>query len=66
MIACGFGTAYQGLLRANVSGNDRVLVMGLGPVGQAAVILAKALGAMAIGVDISEERMAMAEKGGTQ
>ncbi len=62
MIACGFGTAYQGLLRANVSGNDRVLVMGLGPVGQAALILAKALGAITIGVDISEERMAMAEK----
>lgn len=62
MIACGFGTAYQGLLRANVSGNDRVLVMGLGPVGQAAIILAKALGAVTIGVDISEERMAMAEK----
>ena len=41
MIACGFGTAYQGLLRANVSGRDRVLVMGLGPVGQAALILAK-------------------------
>lgn len=62
MIACGFGTAYQGLLRAGVSGKDRVLVMGLGPVGQAALILAKALGAQTIGVDISEERMAMAEK----
>ncbi|MEG2512487.1 MAG: zinc-binding dehydrogenase [Acetivibrio sp.] len=61
MIACGFGTAYQGLLRANVSGNDRVLVMGLGPVGQAAIILAKALGAETIGVDISEERMKMAK-----
>ncbi|RGU91363.1 alcohol dehydrogenase [Clostridium sp. AF15-17LB] len=60
MIACGFGTAYQGLLRANVSGNDRVLVMGLGPVGQAALILAKALGAQTVGVDISEERMEMA------
>ena len=57
MIACGFGTAYQGLLRANVSGNDRVLVMGL---GQAALILAKALGAQTVGVDISEERMEMA------
>ncbi|WP_069998578.1 zinc-dependent alcohol dehydrogenase family protein [Cellulosilyticum sp. I15G10I2] len=64
MIACGFGTAYQGLLRGNVSGNDRVLVMGLGPVGQATVILAKALGAEVIGVDISEERMAMAKKVG--
>lgn len=62
MIACGFGTAYQGLLRANVSGNDRVLVMGLGPVGQAAIILAKALGAQTIGVDLAEERMEMAKK----
>lgn len=64
MIACGFGTAYQGLLRANVSGKDRVLVMGLGPVGQAAIILAKALGAQTIGVDISPERMEMAKNVG--
>lgn len=62
MIACGFGTAYQGLLRANVSGNDKVLVMGQGPVGQAAIILAKALGAQTIAVDIAEERLEMAKK----
>lgn len=61
MIACGFGTAYQGLLRANVSGKDIVLVMGLGPVGQATIILAKALGAETIGVDISQERLEMAK-----
>ena len=47
-----------------VSGNDTVLVMGLGPVGQAAIILAKALGAKTIGVDIAEERMEMARKVG--
>jgi threonine dehydrogenase-like Zn-dependent dehydrogenase len=64
MIACGFGTAYQGLLRANVSGKDKVLVVGLGPVGQAVVILAKALGAVVIGTDISRERMEMAKKHG--
>lgn len=64
MIACGFGTAYQGLLRAEVSGRDTVLVMGLGPVGQATVILAKALGARVIGVDIAEERGEMAKKVG--
>lgn len=62
MIACGFGTAYQGLLRANISGRDRVVVMGLGPVGQAALILAKAMGAETIGVDIAEERAEMARK----
>jgi len=65
MIACGFGTAYQGLLRANVSGKDVVLVMGLGPVGQATVILAKALGAEVIGVDIVPERLEMARRIGT-
>jgi threonine dehydrogenase-like Zn-dependent dehydrogenase len=64
MIACGFGTAYQGLLRANVSGNDVVVVMGLGPVGQAVTILAKALGAKVIGVDISQERLEMAKNVG--
>lgn len=62
MIACGFGTAYQGLLRAGVSGKDTVLVMGLGPVGQATVILANALGARTIAVDIAQERMDMAKK----
>jgi D-arabinose 1-dehydrogenase-like Zn-dependent alcohol dehydrogenase len=33
LVACGFGTAYQGILRAGVSGRDTVLVVGLGPVG---------------------------------
>ena len=37
-------------------------MMGLGPVGQAALILAKAMGAETIGVDISEERLEMAKK----
>ena len=36
LVACGFGTAYQVILRAGVSGRDRVLVAGLGPVGLAA------------------------------
>ena len=62
MVACGFGTAYQGLIRAKVSGMDIVLVMGLGPVGQATIMLAKAMGARVIGVDLVEERMEMAKK----
>ena len=64
MIACGFGTAFEGLLRAKVSAKDIVLVMGLGPVGQAVVILAKAMGAAVIGADIAPERMEMAKKVG--
>lgn len=64
MVACGFGTAFQGLIRAHVSGLDKVLVMGLGPVGQATVMLAKALGAEVIAADIVPERMEMAKKAG--
>jgi len=60
-VACGFGTAYEALCRADVSGRDRVLVVGLGPVGLAAGMLAKAMGAVeVVGVDPSEDRRALA------
>lgn len=59
-VACGFGTAYEALCRLNVSGRDRVLVVGMGPVGQAAGLLAKAMGASeVIGVDVNPRRLAM-------
>jgi threonine dehydrogenase-like Zn-dependent dehydrogenase len=44
-VACGFGTAYEGIVRAEIDGRDAVLVTGLGPVGLAAGLLAKAMGA---------------------
>lgn len=47
-VACGFGTAYEAVRRAGVSGRDAVLVVGLGPVGLAAGALAKALGATTV------------------
>lgn len=57
LIACGFGTAYEGLLRTGVSGRDDVLVVGLGPVGLAAGVLARGLGApRIIGVEPSAGR----------
>ena len=39
-VACGFGTCYEALMKIGVSGNDRVLVTGLGPVGLATLMLA--------------------------
>ncbi len=58
LVACGFGTAYEALLKAEVSGRDRVLVTGIGPVGMAAGLLAKAMGSpTVIGVDVSQERL---------
>ncbi len=63
LVSCGFGTAYEGLLRAGVSGRDRLLVTGLGPVGLATAMLARALGATTvIGSDPVPERVALAER----
>lgn len=47
-ISCGVGTAYEGILRGEVSGSDNVLVVGLGPVGMMAMMLAKGRGAKRI------------------
>ena len=60
-VACGFGTAYEALCRAGVSGRDAVLVSGLGPVGLAVGLLAKALGAhLCVGVDTVPQRRDLA------
>ena len=60
-IACGFATAYEALCRGRVSGRDAVLVIGLGPVGLAASLLARALGSpLVIGVDASTDRLSLA------
>jgi threonine dehydrogenase-like Zn-dependent dehydrogenase len=62
-VACGFGTAYEALCRVDVSGRDRVLVTGMGPVGLATGLLAKAMGATTVvGTDPSPSRLALAEK----
>lgn len=64
-IACGFGTAYEALCRAQVSGRDAVLITGVGPVGMAAGLLAKAMGAsLVLGVDVAAERLELAMRVG--
>jgi threonine dehydrogenase-like Zn-dependent dehydrogenase len=61
LVSCGFGTAYEALLRLRISGLDRLLVTGLGPVGLAAAMLGRALGAgPVIGTDVSSERLKLA------
>jgi D-arabinose 1-dehydrogenase-like Zn-dependent alcohol dehydrogenase len=62
--ACGGGTAYQSLLRLNVSGRDRFAVFGLGPVGLGAVALAKAMGATVYAVEVTPERLELGKKMG--
>lgn len=61
-IACGFATAYEAVSRARVSGRDAVLVTGLGPVGLAVALLAKALGSpLVVGVDTAVPRLELAQ-----
>ena len=61
LVACGFGTAWEALTRMGVSGRDRMLITGLGPVGLAAAMLGKALGVTEIiGTDISQRRLELA------
>ena len=62
-VACGFGTVYEGLEKIGISGNDAVLVIGLGPVGLAALMLAKAMGAnKLIGIDALDDRLGIAQR----
>ncbi len=62
-VACGFGTVYEGLEKIGICGNDAVLVTGLGPVGLASAMLARAMGAAKIyGIEVLDERIAIAQK----
>lgn len=62
-VACGFGTVYEAICKIGVSGNDAVLVTGLGPVGLAALMMAKAMGAnKLIGVEMNDYRIELAQK----
>jgi threonine dehydrogenase-like Zn-dependent dehydrogenase len=60
-VACGFGTVYEGLRKIGISGDDDVLITGLGPVGLAAAALCRKLGAhRIIGTDVVDERIQLA------
>lgn len=66
IVACSFGTVYEGLSKIGVSGDDQVLVVGLGPVGISALMLARALGASkVVGVDSNPDRCHLASKWAT-
>lgn len=62
-VACGFGTVYEAIDKIGVSGADAVLVTGLGPVGLAALMLARAMGAnKLIGVETNPYRIKLCEE----
>ena len=62
-VACGFGTVYEAIDKIGVSGADAVLVTGLGPVGLAALMLCRAMGAKTlIGVERNDYRIDVCKK----
>jgi len=63
-ISCGTGTAYGALRRMNISGHDTIAIFGQGPVGLSGTLLAKAMGARVIAVDIDETRLILAREFG--
>jgi len=62
-VACGFGTVYEALEKIGVSGDDALLVVGLGPVGLATLMLGRAMGAsLLVGVETQKERIELTRK----
>lgn len=65
-ISCGTGTAYGALRRMNISGRHTLAVFGQGPVGLSATLIAAAMGARVIAIDIGAERLALAKDFGAE
>jgi len=59
-IACIAATGFSAMRKLHCNGEDTLLVMGQGPVGLVGDILAKAMGARVVGVDLVPERLALA------
>lgn len=56
-ISCGTGTAWGALKRMELPGGATLAVIGQGPVGLSATMIAAEMGARVIAVDISPERL---------
>ena len=61
IVSCQGGTAYYPLTRLGASGQDVLVVSGLGPVGLLATLFGSRMGAEVVGVDPSPQRRALAE-----
>ncbi len=60
LLMCVGGTAYEVMRKLEASGRSQIAIFGLGPVGLTAMLVARAMGARVIGVDISPERLSLA------
>ena len=64
LLACNVGTAYGASRKARASGDSTLAVFGLGPVGLYCVMVARAMGAKVVGVDVQASRMELAREHG--
>lgn len=67
LLGCRFATAYRGLVdRARVEAGETVAVLGCGGVGLSAVLIASALGARVLAVDVSAGALDLARASGAE
>lgn len=66
-LGCRFMTAFRGVVdQGRVSGGDWVAIHGCGGVGLSATMIASALGAYVIGIDIDDTKLALAQELGAR
>lgn len=62
-LGCRFATAYRAIVdQGKLGTGDSIVVMGCGGVGLSAIIIAKALGADVVAVDITDEKLEFARR----
>lgn len=65
VLGCRFVTAFRGIAtQARLRAGEWIAVYGCGGVGLSAVMIARALGAKVIGVDVADEKLALAREAG--
>ncbi len=65
-ISCGTGTAYGALRRLELKGDETIAIFGQGPVGLSGTMLAAAMGARVIAVDVLSGRRDFAKSFGAE
>lgn len=60
-ISCGTGTAWGALERLDLKGMETIAIFGMGPVGMSGAMLASAMGARVIALDIDADRLERAK-----
>jgi len=60
LIACATGTSYSALQKLHPSGQETLVIIGLGPIGLAGVGLAHAMGSRIVAVGRREDRLRLA------